>query len=369
MRRNPNESRPKSIPRPLRAWIGELIRTQEIPPGLLAPLAKALGYTPRSLRNWARPGQEESAPPGRPPTSEEELEAARNLVHEQLELQGWDAGEEPIWRGLGEVIPLARSRRVLAELKAARRKRIRQAAEERRVSVKVMARDAIWSMDATHLGRLSVGAAVQAEVIRELASTRTIGLSVGLPATGEDVVMLLEQTRRERGAAPLVLQTDNGGAYVSAEVEAWCEQHGVLHLYSLPRTPQHNGSVEHGMCPLKSNAGLGKGTRLESVDEARAKLVGSRDRLDAHRLRRTRNWMTPLESDQANPHWSTLVSREEVLQKAACALEQGLVNCTGKRAERRAAREAILGTLQHFNLIQRTRGGLPWTAQSAERFL
>ena len=104
-------------------------------------------------------------------------------------------------------------------------------------------------------------------------------------------------------------------------------------------------------------------------NNARAKLVGSRDRLDAHRLRRTRNWMTPLESDQANPHWSTLVSREEVLQKAACALEQGLVNCTGKRAERRAAREAILGTLQHFNLIQRTRGGLPWTAQSAERFL
>ncbi len=63
-----------------------------------------------------------------------------------------------------------------------------------------------------------------------------------------------------------------------------------------------------------------------------------------------------------------LASRGEVLEKAACALEEGLVNCENKRAERRAAREAILGTLRHFNLIQRTRGGLPWTAQFAERF-
>ena len=70
------------------------------------------------------------------------------------------------------------------------------------MTIRVMLRDAVWSMAATHLGREPSGRQVQDEVVREVASTRTIGVSVGRPATGEDVVALLERIRRERGTAP-----------------------------------------------------------------------------------------------------------------------------------------------------------------------
>ena len=333
----------------------------------LAAKAEALDRSLRSLRTWKHLAPEESvAPPGRPPTSEEELVEAKDLVHEQLELQGWETGEEPIHRALGEAVPRARVRRVLRELKRERRARIRCQETERRVSMHVLARDVIWSMDATHLGRAKDGGAVQGEVVREVASTRTVGLSVGPPARGYEVVELLDQVVQERGGAPLVLLNDNGGAYRSVEVTTWCERHGVLHLFSLPRTPQHNAASEHGMRGLKLGSGLDDGRAVIDIDEACEALELARDRIDRHRLRRTRGWMTAMEADRVMPHWSASVTREQVLEKASCALEEALLHCQGKRARRRAAREAILGTLQHFSVIQRTRGGRPWTAHIAE---
>jgi len=321
----------------------------------------------RSLRNWkALDPAEPVASPGRPATSRSVLDEARGLVREQLELQGWETGEEPIWRALGGRLPRARIRRVLCELKAARRKRAQEHREHARVSVKVLARDTLWSMDATHLGRNQHGAAVQAEVLREVASTRTVGISVGPAATGEEVVRLLEQTARERNGYPLVLMTDNGGAYQSEVLHGWCCEHGVLHLFSLPRTPQHNGPSENGMYGLKLGAYLGKGVIVLDNEEARARLEATRDRIDQHRLRRTRGWKTAVEADRAIPHWSEFVTRRGVLEKAACALDEALLHCTGRRARRRAEREAILGTLQYFSVIQRTRGGRPWTAHIAE---
>jgi len=333
----------------------------------VATLAKGINRSVRTLRNWKRraPG-EPVATPGRPLTPASELKLARERTLEQLNKQGWEVGEEPIWRALEGRVPRARVRRVLREVKLERRRAARRHARERRVSVRVLARDAIWSMDATHLGRTVLGAAVQGEVLRDAASTRSIGLSVGPQATGEEVVALLEQTVRERGGAPLVLQTDNGGAYKSDAVAVWCTKYGVLHLLNLPRTPQHNGASENGMYGLKLNAGLSDRRAVIDVDDACARLESARDRIDTHRLRRTRGWKTAVQADQDNPHWSTLVSRKEVLQKASCALEEGLLHCKGRRAERRAHREAILGTLQHFSVIQRTRGGRPWTAHNAE---
>jgi len=324
--------------------------------------------TLRTLRTWKRldPAQPAAAP-GRPALTETALDEARAAVREQLELQGHDAGEGPVHRALGGRIPLARVRRVLRELKAARRKRRREHREAARVSVTVVARDAVWSMDSTHLGRDMIGHAVQAEVVREVASTRTIGITVGAQATDEEVVTLLEQVAVERSGFPLVLLTDNGGAYVSDAVEAWCRRHRVLHLLSLPRTPQHNGASEHGMRELKHDAALGKGTLVLDMREARALLEASRHRIDRHRLRRTRGWRTAVQADRGMPHWSALVSREDLWERATCEISRALLHCQGERARRRATRAAIYATLAHFFVITRTRGGRPWTAPSAER--
>jgi len=323
--------------------------------------------TARSLCNWKNldPAQQ-VAVPGRPRTPKDVLEAARDLVRGELERQGWDCGEGPISRALGGQIPLARVRRVLRELKAERRARRRQQRAAARVSTSVQARDAVWSMDATHLGRDAVGRAVQAEVLREVASTRTIEISVGPAATGKEVCAILDDAARHRMGYPLVVQTDNGGAYVSKEVREWCSEHGVLHLLSLPHTPQHNGASENGMYGLKLGAALGKGARVLNIEHARARLQAARDRIDGNRLRKTRGWKTAVQADADMPHWSTLVGRQELLHKTSCAIRKALIHCEGSRARRRAVREAILSTLQSFSVIQRTRGGRPWTAHNAE---
>ena len=97
-----------------------------------------------------------------------------------------------------------------------------------------------------------------------------------------------------------------------------------------------------------------------------AALARSRDRIDGNRLRRTRGWMTAVEYDHASPHWETLVSREDVYRKASCAIKLAVLDSTNKREERLAVREAILGTLEHFSVITRTRGGRPWSAHKVE---
>ena len=227
-------------------------------------------------------------------------------------------------------------------------------------------RDAVWSMDATHLGRSVDGGDVQGEVVREVRSTRSIGLAVGKPATAGDVIGLLDQTALERGGNPLVLLTDNGSAYRSKQIEGWCEKHKVVHLYSLPRTPQHNAASEHGMRELKEDAELGKGAVVTDTEGVRDALVHSRDRIDGCRPRRTRGWMTAVEYDHDSRHWEAVVSREAFWEKASCAIEQAVLDSKNWREERRAARAAVLGTLQHFSVITLTRGGRPWTAHNAE---
>lgn len=85
-------------------------------------------------------------------------------------------------------------RRALAELKAEHQVRLRAIRERERTSIHVLTGDAVWALDATHLLRDELGEALQAEVLRDVASTRTIGLSIGPPATQADVIGLLERT-------------------------------------------------------------------------------------------------------------------------------------------------------------------------------
>ena len=125
-------------------------------------MAETHGVSLRTLRRWrAEDPGERRAPPGRPPAPQCELEEARRLVEAELELQGWGAGEEPLWRALDGRVPRARVRRVLRELKQAKRSRRRRHAEEGRVSVEVACRDTVWAIDATHLGRNALGSALQ----------------------------------------------------------------------------------------------------------------------------------------------------------------------------------------------------------------
>ena len=152
---------------------------------------------------------------------------------------------------------------------------------------------------------------------------------------------------------------------LSAEIEAWLASHHIVHLLSLPHTPQHNSWSEHGMRELKSDSELGKGITIEP-NEAWARLEASRDRLDSCRLRATRGWRTAVEADRALPPAACLIDRERLHAHVACAIEQAVVHSKLGRARRRAVREAILSTLERHAVITRNRGGAPEPPAFAE---
>ena len=53
---------------------------------------------------------------------------------------------------------------------------------------------------------------------------------------------------------PLVLKSDNGPAFVSAEVRAVLAERGVVALYSPPYWPRYNGAIEAGIGALREKS-------------------------------------------------------------------------------------------------------------------
>ena len=297
-------------------------------------------------------------PPGRPRASVEERAAARKRVAAVIVRMGYGAGERPVHLELGRQLSLGRVRSALRELKAEHRVDRRRAREAARVHLEVHGRNVMWSVDATHLGRDRELKPVLGEVVRDVASTSFLGLSAGPEPTSKEVAALLERVRRETGESPLVLATDNG-CENKGDVIAWCAKHDVVHLWSLPHTPEHNPWVEHGNRELKAEAGLGRGVELESTVDAAGALIDAAIRIDTQRPRATRAWKTPRQAYCDLPPAEALVDRRCFVIAATCAIRTALQDCTSTRERRLAEREAILATMERLQLVTRTRGCTP----------
>jgi len=337
----------------------ELLRG--LPRGEKQRLARSLCRTTRTLRNWMKLAAEHDAgyrPPGRPRRPVEQHAAARVRVAAVLERVGYAVGERTVHRLLGEDVSLGLVRAVLRELKAEHRGRARGVRQALRTHVEVHGRNVLWSVDATHLGRDAGGGAVLGEIVRDVASTASLGLSVGPPPTSGEVVVLLDRVVRETGETPLVLSTDNGPENKGA-VHGWCKRHGVVHLWNLPHTPQHNPWVEHGNRELKAESGLGKGVAIDSPMSAAGALIDAVERIDCHRPRATRGWQTAHQAYAALPPADNLCDRQRLVLAVTCAIDEALQDCTSPRERRLAERQAILRTMERFDLITRTRGCTP----------
>jgi transposase InsO family protein len=90
-------------------------------------------------------------------------------------------------------------------------------------------------------------------LVRDLASGRQL---LALPCDGERASVVVAALRFLFGllGPPLVLKMDNGSAFISTEVEALLQEHGVFALFSPPGTPAYNGSVEAGIGSLEVRA-------------------------------------------------------------------------------------------------------------------
>jgi transposase InsO family protein len=308
--------------------------------------------------------------PGRPAHSDAAHWQALVAVREQLEVQGFTTGWRPLDQAL-KTVPTRLVQKWIGRCKEHRRARRAREAAARRVSVQVLKRDALWSIDATHMGRAGTEAQ-QAEVVKELATTRVVGVSLGCVATGEDVVRLLTQCVQDRGVAPLVLCHDNGKAYCCSLVSRWCAENGVVELVNEPRTPQHNAACERGIGELKAECELGSGSELEGIDariwlgdvcldgapqwcrDVQAAML----RLNGGRLRGSRGYKTAEQLDRLMPSAESWACREGFHRMACSAINDAVRDTRGARARRRATREAIYRTLERFGMVTRTRGGV-----------
>ena len=318
--------------------------------------AKEHGVSERTLRNWARgPGGRW----GRRPRPEALMEAARTDCHRELLARGYGRWWKTIWECLGRTYAQALVREVVTDLKAEDRARKRLLRTLARMSVKAFFGDVLWSLDETHLGRIEEGEAVQGLVVREVASTRTLVVSVGPEATAEDLVRALEALRLARGGLPLVICLDNGPAMKSELLALYLAFHEVVALRNLPHVSEHNASVERGHRDIKELSGLGKGVVLRDHAEAARALIPALTELNERRPVASRGWRTPEAVDNGTPRWYASVDRRAFYEAACRAIRDAVQECRNDRERRKAEREAILSVLEDFALIERTRGGVP----------
>jgi transposase InsO family protein len=329
-------------------------------------LAELLGVTLRTVQQWAdaRRGLA-TAPLGRPRTSRVVRGRALRRVRAQLELQGKGMGWRTVEDALYPEVKTALVQDCVRAWKQHWSRKRRRGRARRRVRTHVLARDVLWAEDATQVGRVD-GAALQAEVVRDAASTRIAGLAVGAPACAQDVIELLAAIARERGGLPLVLALDNGGANKSRALQDFLERVHVVLLRNVPHVPQHNAFAERAHGELKQESGLASDSVLHDMGEAIERLAVARARLDGARRRTSRGGYTAKELDTLLPRGDDLVVREDFWAAVRANVSRALQDTKTPRARRLAEREAILATMEDFGLIQRIRGDAPLRAVKGE---
>jgi transposase InsO family protein len=235
--------------------------------------------------------------------------------------------------------------------------------EGNRVHVEVLAGDALWAIDQTHLCRDEQGE-VKALAVRECLSGRTLGLSIGPPAQGLDVVRLLERVAEQRGGWPFVIQADNGSENKNAEVAACLKRARVIALWNEPRTPQHNPRAERGFGDFKLALRIDKGSRrsthgtMEPGNQGMCvRLLYAWHALDAQTPRARLDGLTPVELDRIAQRADDRARRDRFYIEVRESLRRIALAPQNPRARRKAEREAIWNALQRHGLVTRTRGG------------
>ena len=319
-------------------------------------VVQQLGVSERTLRNWKSGAFEALKIMGRPAASPSKKFKSRLKVARELREQGL-VGWRPVLAKVGANVSTRLVQESVSELKRRHAQRRRKWLLSNRVHVEVLSPNVIWAQDATHLGRLDQKA-VQAEVVKDRATLGYVEVAVGSPAKAEEVLRILEK-QKQRKELPLVWATDNGSPYRDHRVEDFLKQEKIVHLLSRPRLPQDNAAAEKGIRELKEDAGLGKGVKLSSLEEAAQKLAVSCVVLDYHRPRGSKGYRTAAELRKYLPSWHEKVQREVFYEQACKGIEKAVKGGGTAREKRQAERQAVYETLEKFQLITRTRGGKP----------
>jgi len=294
--------------------------------------------TDRTIRNWksqSRRAEKKSGPVAEKITFRERMIIAREWRH-----QGYP-GARPVINALrGMRVRVVRS--VISKLKYRRKQRREKALREARVRVKIKRSGTVATMD---------GATVQKGedyiVYRDRGSLSVQSSFCDGPLQSANTIALLEELKVQ-GRLPLVICSDNGSPFCANAVEDFLESNQVVHLKSLPYVPEHNGSCENAVKEMKA---------LIAEDYSPKEAC---EILNERRRRQQLNYQTSVEFDYENYQWNTSQERTKFFESAKQAIKEAKLGTESEHKRRKAEREAIFKTMERFDLITRTRGGLSY---------
>ena len=320
--------------------------------GEIKGVARLLEVTPRTLENWMtlylRGGR---AKTGRPTYTNEDRWKAMWAVRRELRRQGY-CGWRPIDEALNDV-PTRLVQEYVKKFKAWKKHWDEVIKKEKRQGMKVLLKNAYCVGDGTFLGRIEKKG-IESQVIKDRGSLKVLAIGTGLTAKGEDVVKLLDDLKANR-KLPLVFGTDNGSMYCNEKVNLYLKKEKVVHLLSLPRTPEHNGSAENLMREMKKESLLGRKTTLLCIPKSHDEMVSAASKLN-WRLRGSKRFKSANELDDTMIDATDVIDRE--MFYAEC--EQGLMEVRAGdfkgRELRMKEREVIIGMMEKFGAVKLTRG-------------
>lgn len=293
---------------------------------------------------------------GRPRYTSDDHRRAMILVARELKRQGYP-GSSAIAVELKGKVQLRLIRKYVSAIKDRRRLRKLEEIKKNQVRVEVQSVNVIWTQDGTHLGRRN-RKAIESQIIKDRGSKKIIGALTGLTANGAEVVNTLELLKEKRGL-PLVWMTDNGAAYCNKEVKEFVEREKIIHVRSLPRTPQHNGAAEVMMREIKTGCMLGKKTVLDCERRAHERLVNSITKINTNRKRQTLSFKSSSEIDDEMSVNGKKIDRAMFYDEYKDDLKK-LVNVTNVREKKMLERELVMCLLEKHEMIKRKRSGLEY---------
>lgn len=325
---------------------------------LIGFLSERLEVTPRTLRNWKKQAKTEVRPKiGRPSYSQEQRDKAKIEIVEQMRLQGY-----PGWRPTSKALPHIPKRLLqekVSEIKVARRRHIRAELRRNQIRTEVVAREAVWSLDGTFLRKKRDG---QTQVIKDRGSLAYRAVEDQKTSSTDNVVRIFKNLKQEHGL-PLVCSTDNGSNYCSERMRHFFEQEKIVHLKSLPRTPQHNGAIEVGIRAFKQACDLEvlQGSLIDATDIAK--------NLNNYKINSSKQLKTSSQLDEELVVAYTKVSREEFYERCMNRVWRVRESTLTHRRKRHAEREVIFKTLEEYGLVKRMRANRPLNYENVEIFL
>lgn len=178
----------------------------------------------------------------------------------------------------------------------------------------------VWAMDFSQPPHPIDGRYRYVLHVRDLASGYQLAALPVRRATTPAVCDLLRALAAAHDA-PLVLKVDNGSAFGSGDLRAWAQAAGTRVLYSPPRYPRYNGSIEASIGALTTRAhhaaaaaGHPEYWTTDDVEGARAdanltRQSGGHSRSAAHRWRASR-CITVAERRRFATHYADAMTRQ-----------------------------------------------------------